>query len=131
MKANYYPVVVAGELARRYMTLNHGLLVTVGSTVAITPTPGMVAYGSSKLAAHHYIRTLGSLTGKALLRKDNPSQFSGSSILKGQTDEYLDELTAVGLVPTLTLHKSNNMASLTSNHNDDFGLYTQDVADEV
>lgn len=132
MKANYYPVVAAGELARRYMSLNNGLLVTVGSTVAITPTPGMVAYGSSKLAAHHYIRTLGSLTGKALLGKAKPLQPSGTSIIKLRNDVYLDELTAVGLVPTSTLHRPTNMGSNSLNHNDDdFGLYTQDVADEV
>ena len=31
----------------------------IGASAALSPTPGMLGYGSAKSAAHHYLRSLG------------------------------------------------------------------------
>jgi dihydropteridine reductase len=36
-----------------------GLFVVIGASAALSPTPGMLGYGSAKSAAHHYLRSLG------------------------------------------------------------------------
>ena len=36
-----------------------GLFVMIGASAALSPTPGMLGYGSAKSAAHHYLRSLG------------------------------------------------------------------------
>ena len=36
-----------------------GLFVIIGASAALSPTPGMLGYGSAKSAAHHYLQSLG------------------------------------------------------------------------
>ena len=36
-----------------------GLFCTIGASAALSPTSGMVGYGSAKSAAHHYIQSWG------------------------------------------------------------------------
>jgi len=42
-----------------YSNINTGLFCTIGASAALSPTPGMVGYGSAKSAAHHYLQSWG------------------------------------------------------------------------
>jgi hypothetical protein len=42
---------------------NGTLMVVLGATAALQPTPGMMGYGLSKNAAHYLVQTMGSCTG--------------------------------------------------------------------
>lgn len=58
MRVNYYPTVAGSHVARRFMKRG-GLFCTIGASAALSPTSGMVGYGSAKSAAHHYIQSWG------------------------------------------------------------------------
>ena len=58
MRMNYQPVVSGGLVARRFVKAN-GLFVIIGASAALSPTPGMLGYGSSKAAAHHFLQSYG------------------------------------------------------------------------
>jgi len=59
MRVNYYPIVAASQVGRRFMKRG-GLFCIIGASAALSPTPGMVGYGSAKSAAHHYLQSWGS-----------------------------------------------------------------------
>lgn len=79
VRMNYYPVV-AGSLLLCPFVKKGGLFVIIGASAALSPTPGMVGYGSSKSAAHHYLRSFGGGGGG------------------GGNDE---DITAVGILPLM------------------------------
>ena len=58
MMMNYQPVVSGGLVARRFVRAN-GLFVMIGASAALSPTPGMLGYGSAKAAAHHFLQSYG------------------------------------------------------------------------
>lgn len=58
-RMNYQPVVCGGLVARRFVRAN-GLFVMIGASAALSPTPGMLGYGSAKAAAHHFLQSYGS-----------------------------------------------------------------------
>jgi NAD(P)-dependent dehydrogenase (short-subunit alcohol dehydrogenase family) len=79
---NFNPVVAASMVAQHYMNphlhpphpteddddntimrMKGTLLVAVGATAALQPTPTMMGYGSAKNAVHYYIQSLGACTG--------------------------------------------------------------------
>ncbi|KAL7468181.1 hypothetical protein ACHAXS_008434 [Conticribra weissflogii] len=56
MKMNFCPVV-AGSLIGEHFLSPGGLFVIIGASAALSPTPGMIGYGSAKNAAHHFLQT--------------------------------------------------------------------------
>lgn len=58
MRVNYFPIVAGSQVGRRFMRKG-GLFCTIGASAALSPTPGMVGYGSAKSAAHHYLQSWG------------------------------------------------------------------------
>ena len=74
---NFDPVLAASIVAQNYMNrrnraevddpqnddFNGTLMVVMGATAALQPTPGMLGYGVAKNAAHFVVQTLGSCTG--------------------------------------------------------------------
>ncbi|KAL7526385.1 hypothetical protein ACHAXR_001466 [Thalassiosira sp. AJA248-18] len=58
MRVNYYPIVAGSQIGRRFMKRG-GLFCIIGASAALSPTPGMLGYGSAKSAAHHYLQSWG------------------------------------------------------------------------
>mmetsp|Transcript_12014 Transcript_12014/g.22324 ORF Transcript_12014/g.22324 Transcript_12014/m.22324 type:complete len:406 (+) Transcript_12014:1-1218(+) len=58
MRVNYYPIVAGSQVGRRFMKPG-GLFCMIGASAALSPTPGMLGYGSAKSAAHHYLQSWG------------------------------------------------------------------------
>jgi len=56
MKMNFCPVVAASLIGEQFLSPG-GLFVIIGASAALSPTPGMIGYGSAKTAAHHYLQT--------------------------------------------------------------------------
>ena len=106
MRMNYYPVAAAGYVAQEYMGLQ-GLFVIIGATAALSPTPGMLGYGVSKAAAHHFVQTLGATTGLAVSTKSLREQ--GRKVRRHV--ECLDSLTVVGILPTMLDTATNRAAN--------------------
>ena len=130
LQMNYYPVVAAGEIAKQYMTIsNPGLFVTIGALAALTPAPGMVAYSSSKAAAHYYVQTLGAMSGKALTKEHRIQRNNEMGKDLRRNNKYLDSLSALAVLPIMLDTKSNREAL----PDDDFDTWTKPVqiADEI
>lgn len=130
MQMNYYPVVAAGEIAKAYMTSsNDGLFVVFGAVAALTPSPGMVAYTSSKVAAHYYVQTLGAMTGKALTKEYKIQRNHELGMKMRRSGRYLDSLSALAILPIMLDTESNRVAL----PNDDYSNWTKtiDVAKEI
>jgi dihydropteridine reductase len=103
---NLDPVVGASFLAQHYMNAN-GLLVVIGASAALQPTPGMLAYGISKSASHHVVRTLGASTGKSLESK--AVRQAGARARRALP--FMDSLTCVGILPTMIDTPANRKAN--------------------
>ena len=129
VKMNYNPVVAAGTLIPKYMTVNSGLFVVMGASAALTPTPGLLAYGSSKAAAHAYVQSLGLTTGKALKNKHLHRDKSPDAIFQRQLTPYLKELTVCGILPSTIDTEANRIAM----PEEDFGTWTPplDIAQQI
>lgn len=96
MKMNLHPVVASGYVAQHFMNPSGGLFVVIGATAALSPTPGMMGYGLSKTATHHFVQTFGTMTGAALNTKAQRKK----SLKLRQNLASLDDLTVVGILPT-------------------------------
>lgn len=65
MRVNYYPVVAGSMIGQQFLNggssshNNNGLFVIIGASAALSPTPGMMGYGSAKAASHHYLQSYG------------------------------------------------------------------------
>jgi len=171
MGKNLAPVLAAGYAAQHFMTAGNsnsdsdrkngfddgfddfdfddestrreggGLFVTIGATVALGGTPGMMGYGLSKAATHHFVRTLGESTGKAvtsqakrrktrkLWLRQQQQQHQQQQQQQDQKNAYLPRLSVVGILPT-TLDTPANREAMPS---EDFAKWTQpaDVAREI
>jgi dihydropteridine reductase len=103
---NLDPVVAASFLAQHYMNAN-GLLVVMGASAALQPTPGMLAYGIAKSASHHVVRTLGASTGKSLESK----AVRQAGARARQALPLMDNLTCVGILPTVIDTPANRKAN--------------------
>ena len=141
MGKNLYPVLAAGYASQHYMTASEnsgrdeygefvggndgGLFVAIGATAALGGTPGMLGYGLSKVATHHYLRTLGESTGKAVTTKSKRRE---TRTLRLSSD-YLQRLSVVGILPTTIDTQANREAMPDAN----FGEWTKsiDVAKEI
>lgn len=124
LRMNLDPVLATGYLAQQYMGPN-GLLVVIGATAAILPTPGMLGYGVSKAGAHHFVQTMGAMTGQGLESKSIRRQGR-------KTRQYfpnLDTLHVVGILPSTIDTPSNRKADPEAN----FDQWTKplDIAKEI
>jgi dihydropteridine reductase len=93
------------------------LFVVIGATAALSPTPGMLGYGLSKVGAHHFIQSLGETTGKSATTK---SRRQKARRLR-KNSAYLDTLSVVGILPTTIDTPSNREAMPDA----DFNQWTQ------
>jgi len=72
MRVNYYPIVAGGMIGQRFLNGSssssrmddangggNGLFVIIGASAALSPTPGMLGYGSAKAASHHFLQSYG------------------------------------------------------------------------
>ena len=102
-----------------------GLFVVFGASAALKPTPGMLGYGLGKVGAHHFVQTLGQITGKAVSPK---SKREVSRRLR-KHGEYLDTMSVIGILPTVLDTPSNRDAM----PNADFKRWTKpkDIAIEI
>jgi len=111
IRMNLNPVVAAGYVADRYMS-EEGLFVVMGAVAALNPTPGMLGYGLSKNAAHHFVHTLGAMSGKGIgnksLRKEGRKARRHS--------QYLDTMTAIGILPSMIDTPANRKADPKGNY---------------
>jgi len=99
MTLNYHPVVAAAALLPRYMTTHQGLFLAMGASAALAPSaPTHTAYGASKAAVHHYLHSLGVMTGLGL-GGSRAIKKSSEELKRIQANEYLDSLTVLGLLP--------------------------------
>ena len=97
----------------------------MGATAALSPTPGMLGYGLGKVGAHHFVRTLGETTDKAVTKKSKRKE---TKRLR-KHGEFLDSLTVVGILPTTIDTPSNRDAMPDA----DFNKWTKpiDIAKEI
>jgi dihydropteridine reductase len=104
--------------------------VAIGAMDALNgSTPGMSAYGSSKVAAHHYIQTLGSVTGETLSGQGKDKRKSNTAIQMLVKHAYLKQLTALAILPTIIDTPSNRNAMPLA----DFNQWSKplDIAKEI
>ena len=103
---NLNPVLAAQYIAQHYM--NPGsLMVVMGATAALSPTPGMLGYGIAKAATHHMIQTVGASTGPSLETKS--VRKAGRKVR--QHLPTLDNLSVVGILPTMLDTEANRKAN--------------------
>ncbi|KAL7568507.1 hypothetical protein ACA910_002628 [Epithemia clementina (nom. ined.)] len=121
---NLDPVIAAGVVAQNLSSNENGLMVVIGASAALSPTPGMMGYGLAKVATHHLVQTLGMMTaeGNSLERKSLQRQAK----LAQQPRPYM---TVLGILPT-TIDTPNNRRSMP---NGDFRLWAKpmDIAMEI
>ena len=91
---NLYPALASGYVAQYHMNKG-GLVVVMGATAALSPTPGMIGYGLAKSATHHFVQTFGTITGMSLNTKWQRKQ---TKLLR-KNFEALDSMTIVGFYP--------------------------------
>lgn len=107
MEMNYYPVVAASSLLSQYITKEQGLFCAVGATSALAPSPPyQTAYGASKVAVHHLLHSIGVMT-KLGLGGSRSIKKSNEAIQRIKSNEYLDTLTVVGILPGVLDTDSN------------------------
>jgi dihydropteridine reductase len=143
MGTNLHPVLAAGYASQHYMTAggrtaqdeygefigdddnDGGLFVAIGATAALGGTPGMLGYGLSKVATHHFLQTVGETSGKAVTHKSERK-----STRKMRLDQrYLNKLSVVGILPTTIDTPANRQAMPDAN----FEEWTKsfDIAREI
>ena len=124
MRMNLHPVVASGYVAQYHMNKG-GLVVVMGATAALSPTPGMIGYGLAKSATHHFVQTFGTLTGMSLNTKAQRKQ---THRLR-KNFEAMDDMTIVGVLPTMLDTAANRKAEPKG----DFEKWTRpsDVAKEI
>jgi len=144
MGKNLYPVLAAGHASQHYMTAGDriaqdeygestsddndgGLFVAIGATAALGGTPGMLGYGLSKVATHHFLQTVGETSGKAVTHKSK-RKLTRRLRLDHPT-KYLNNLSVVGILPTTIDTPANRQAMPDA----EFGEWTKsfDIAREI
>jgi len=144
MGKNLNPLLAAGYASQHYMTTggktvqdefgefssddnDGGLFVAIGSTVALGGTPGMMGYGLSKAATHHFLQTLGETSGKAITHKSKRK--AARRLRLEHPTKYLNRLSAVGILPTTIDTPANRQAMPDAN----FDEWTKcfDIATEI
>ena len=124
MRMNLDPVVAAGYVAQNYMA-DEGLMVVIGATAALGPTPGMMGYGLSKQAAHQFVHTLGASTGKSVGTKSERKV--ARKVRRNLA--ALDSMTVLGILPTAIDTPSNRKAMPTADVNE--WIKPADIAKEI
>ena len=140
MGKNLYPVLAAGYASQHYMESGRKqpqhyddhddasdgcLFVAIGATAALNSTPGMLGYGLSKVATHHYLQTLGETTGLAMTSKSKRQE---TRSLRMQ-HKHLQTLSVVGILPTIIDTQANREAMPDANFNE--WTKSMDIAKEI
>uniref|UniRef100_A0A7S2Y4H5 Uncharacterized protein n=2 Tax=Entomoneis paludosa TaxID=265537 RepID=A0A7S2Y4H5_9STRA len=121
---NLDPVIAAGFVAQHMVSDHFPLLVIVGASAALSPTPGMMGYGLAKSATHHLIKTLGAMNGNSL--ESMAMQKRGQ---EAQPPHLFPHMSVVGILPNTLDTPSNRRAMPDSK----FELWTNpaDIAQEI
>jgi dihydropteridine reductase len=131
VRMNLDPVVASGFAAQHLMGPN-GLLVVMGATAALQPTPGMMGYGLAKSASHHVVKTLGASTSKNL---ESKATRQAGKRTRSQLPASVDTLTVVGILPTMIDTPANRRALLADAADADAVVSqwtkTRDIAAEI
>lgn len=132
---NLYPVLAASYASKHFMSTgcgddeedSGGLFVAIGATAALNGTPGMLGYGLSKVATHHFVQTLGETTGKAATTKTKRKR--ARSLRVGSSSTYLNRLSVIGILPSTIDTPANRRAM----PDGDFKGWTKsiDIAKEI
>ena len=83
LQVNLHPVLAAAAVGVPHLA-NQSLMVVVGATPALAPTPDLLAYGTSKAAVHHVVQSLGAQTWNSL----------------GSKRKVKLDISVVGILPT-------------------------------
>jgi dihydropteridine reductase len=102
---NLDPVLAASFCAQHFMN-PQALMVVMGATAALQPTPGMMGYGVAKAAAHHVVQTLGASTGRSL---ESKSLRKAAKRVRRNMAPW-DDLSVVGILPTVIDTAANRKA---------------------
>ncbi|KAG7374321.1 short chain dehydrogenase [Nitzschia inconspicua] len=129
MSKNLYPLLAAGYAAHHFMTDHDGLLVAIGATAALGGTPGMMGYGLSKVATHHFVQSLGELTTKSVTTKTKRQLARRLRKHVADDAKYLNTMSVIGILPTIIDTPMNREAMPDA----DFSQWTKsiDIAKEI
>jgi dihydropteridine reductase len=123
-RMNLDPVIAAGFVAQHMSSNENGLMVVMGASAALSPTPGMMGYGLAKVATHYLVQTLGLITaeGNSLERRALRTEAQAVP----QIHPYM---TVVSILPQ-TIDTPNNRRAMP---NGKFHLWTKpvDIAKEI
>lgn len=121
---NLDPVIAAGFIAQHMASDHHPLMVVMGATAALLPTPSMMGYGLAKSAAHHFVQTMGAMNGNKLEHKALRKRGEAA-----QPPHLFPHITVVGILPT-TLDTPSNREAMP---NGKYELWTKptDIAKEI
>jgi dihydropteridine reductase len=100
-QVNLDPVLATSYLLQAQLLGRNGLLVVMGATAALQPTPDMIGYGIAKAATHYAVQTLAAQTTTSLEAKSVRDRSS-----------YVHPVTILGLLPTI-LDTPTNRANMT------------------
>jgi dihydropteridine reductase len=128
MSKNLYPLLAAGYAAHHFMTDDNGLLVAIGATAALGGTPGMMGYGLSKVATHHFVQSLGEMTTKSVTTKTK-RQLARRLRQDIAGGTYLNSMSVIGILPTIIDTPMNREAMPDA----DFSQWTKskDISKEI
>jgi dihydropteridine reductase len=105
-QVNLDPVLATAYLLQARFLSRDSLMVVMGATAALQPTPDMIGYGLAKAATHSAVQTFAAQTTTSLETKsvrDRSSLYNNNNIYP---------TTILGLLPT-TLDTPTNRASMT------------------
>jgi len=108
---NVQSAVACSHIASHFLA-DGGLLVLTGAAAALSPTPGMIAYGVTKAATHHLVKSLaangGGLPNGATVTAILPITLDTATNRAGMPDANFDSWTPLDTVADRLVAWANN-----------------------
>jgi NAD(P)-dependent dehydrogenase (short-subunit alcohol dehydrogenase family) len=136
---NYYPVVASAEIAKKHLhksPKSSPLFLTIGALAALSPSPNMIAYSTSKQAAHYYIQTMGAMC-------DNSQTLSKQYKIQRENEmgrdyrrknmDVLSNMSCIALLPIMIDTELNRQVLKGKVDEKEYGSWTKpvDIAKEI